>query len=191
MRGSGPSILKWLLGRIGILVIAAAFRYVALLFNAPFVLSVAAMIVAISAVLDDVYGVAVLELMRRLPFMGARIPAEFSLDWGDLLRLYARVTFALFVAGEIVRAVFRLKPPTLRRRLLTLLMVATLGWGFAIAHLPVVKVARDSTRIGLAGTFVLFYVLGVAGFALGGVVTWASQGLINRVLGFLERRTES
>lgn len=186
--------LKTLLIRAVVLAISWPLRYVAFFLNVPFVVSLVAMIAAIVLILQDVYGIAVVELMRQwLPFIGSRIPAdlEFSatVDGQDILRLYGRVTFVLFVTGAVIREVFRLKPTTLRRRLVALLVVATLGWGFVIAHVPALRVTPDTSKMALGVTFFFFYFVGACGFAIGAVLTHASQAFVRAVLGSLENRT--
>lgn len=57
--------LKGFLIRAGLLVISWPLRYVAFLLNVPFVVSLVAMIVAIVLVLQEVYGIAVVELTKR------------------------------------------------------------------------------------------------------------------------------
>lgn len=102
---------------------------------------------------------------------------------GLFLRLYAAAAFVLFLISEIIRFTFRLKRASLRRQVLTGLIVATLGWGFVIAHVPVMKVAPGSSRMAFVVGFFALYLLGIGGFALGSVMMRASDALIDRLTG--------
>jgi hypothetical protein len=84
---------------------------------------------------------------------------------------------------EIVRAIFRLKRASFQRLLLTGVILATLGWGFVIAHVPVMRMAAGASRAGVAPVFVFYYLLGVGGFVLGLVITRASDALIASIVG--------
>jgi hypothetical protein len=42
------------------------------------------------------------------------------------------------------------------------------------------RVAADSSRFGHAMIFLAFYLLGIGGFALGSLITYASDALIDR-----------
>src|SRR5712692_8801904 len=101
---------------LGVLLVSEVLGYIAFLVNVPFALSLVATIFVIVIVLQDVYG---LEPLRLLAWTGIPAKGHFHADLKDFLRFYAIAAFALFLVREIVRAVFRLKRPTFRRRLLT------------------------------------------------------------------------
>src|SRR5712692_8898474 len=146
---------------LGVLLVSEVLGYIAFLVNVPFALSLVATIFVIVIVLQDVYG---LEPLRLLAWTGIPAKGHFHADLKDFLRFYAIAAFALFLVREIVRAVFRLKRPTFRRRLLTPIIVSTLGWAFVLASVPLMRVAPGTTRVALGMMFFFFYLLGLGGF---------------------------
>lgn len=166
-------------------VAAEVLEYVAFVANVPFALSLGAMVAAIVIVLQDTYALKPLRFMYALPFAGSRIPEHFSvhLDLKQFLTLYAQISFFLFVIWEVVSLVLHLKRASFQRRFAIAAIVATLGWGFVIAHVPFMRVANQSSRVSLALAFFFLYVLGLAGFAFGLLIARASTAVIDRIVG--------
>ena len=167
----------------GVFLISETLGYVAFLVNVPFVVSLIFMLGAVVIVLQQVYG---LTPHSWFPWIESRIEGEFHFDLEDIVRFYATASFILFVIWEIFRAIFRLKRASFWRLLMTGVILATLGWGFVIAHVPFMAMAPGTSRVGLAAVFVFFYLLGVGGFALGLVITRGSDALIDRIVGTAE-----
>jgi hypothetical protein len=162
--------------RIAKLITWEAVHYVAFLFNVPIALSLLLMVGMIAVVLEAVYGVAAFDRMTRLLFIGKN-RSEGTLQLGEILRLYAWVSLALFLCGEVTRAALRLKPMSLQRHLLTLFIIVTLGWGLILVHAPFFGASsRD-----FAQAVVIFYLLGVGGCGIGAVVAHVARALVDRL----------
>ena len=162
---------------LGVLLVSEVLGYIAFLVNVPFALSLVLTIAFIVIVLQYVYG---LYPLRLLAWTGIPAEGHFHAELKDFLRFYAIAAFVLFVTREIVRAVFRLKRPTFRRRLVTPIIVLTLAWAFVIAHVPLMRVAPGTTRVALAMMFFFVYLVGLGGFVVGSVIAHASDALIDR-----------
>jgi len=164
--------------RIAKLIIWEAVHYVAFLFNVPIALSLLLMVGMIAVVLELVYGVAAFDRVTRLLFIGiGKNRSEGTLELGEILRLYAWVSLALFLSGEVMRAALRLKPMSLRRHLSTLFIIVTLGWGLILVHAPFFGASsRD-----FAQAVVIFYLLGVGGCGIGAVVAHVARALVDRL----------
>ena len=175
-----------------VLLISEVLGYLAFLLNLPFMVSVTFMVAFIGVVLVTVYRVDIIGGLV-VPFLGPSTHVDVHLSGEEFLKAYATISFVFFVIWEIIRAVFRLKRATLRRQIWSAIVVASVGWGFVLVHVPVMGMVPGSSRAGSVVMIFMFYLLGLAGFALGAVVTRASDLLIDRILGvsFTDRASTS
>lgn len=175
-----PDSPKSLLSDAIMFLISEAAGYAAFVMNFPFVMSLLASLIAVVLVLQDVYGLTPLVFLQSMPLL-AHWQGEFHFNGSQLLRFYAVAAFVFFLIAEGFRLVFHRPRPTLKRRLITAFIFATLTWGFVLAHVPVMRVAPNTSRFGLGMVFVAFYAIGLAGFTMGAIIKAGADALIDRL----------
>ena len=170
-----------LFANLGALIVSEVLGYAAFLLNLPFAFSSLFMLVMIIAVLSQFYGLDIAAVIRLFPIPTS---GHFEYHGGSegCFRAYAVISFWCYLGWEIIRSIFRLKQATLKRQLLGGAIMATAGWGFVLIHAPFMKMAPGSSRV--AGFFIdlFLYVLGLAGFLLGTLISRFSDQLIARIV---------
>jgi hypothetical protein len=169
-----PQQEKRAVGGVVFFLLRQAVRYFTFVINVPFIFSVAAMIACGLIVLQDVYGLAPVKATAGVPV------ESWHFDGHDLLAAYALIALVFFLISAVVRIVFRLPRPSFKRRVITTVILASLGWAFVFAHVPYLRVAPGTSRGALAGIFAVFYVIGIIGFVAGAAINHFSDLVLER-----------
>jgi hypothetical protein len=159
---SGNNTLVSIPIKLAVFLARHALNYISYVFRVPVLLCFVTLVCVLVIILQETY--PRLASMTVLPLL-VFLPQDIHLDLPAFIKFYALFSGVWYAGSLPFRKWFRQGKPTHWSQFKIIAGIATAGWGIVLGHVPVMRIAPGSTRMGLAFVFFLFYLLTIGAFA--------------------------